>query len=239
MMAGRKDKNTVDYFPHYCKSGKTLFILENKFGNDGYAVWFKILELLGSNDNHYINCNDISNWEFIQAQMRVSENKLNDILNCLANLDAIHKELWENKIIWSSNFIKNINDAYLRRKTECMNFYNLCSHLSIKCKHKYSLTGIIEHTNTQSIVEEIKVKEIIRKTPFEKAFDDFLLMRKNIKKPATIKAIELIKDKLSKLSNGNEKMAIDILNQSIMNSWQDVYNLKSDINQSINRSRAL
>ena len=32
-MAGRKDKNVVDYFPHYCISGKTLFIIENKYGN--------------------------------------------------------------------------------------------------------------------------------------------------------------------------------------------------------------
>ena len=178
-MAGRKDKNTVDYFPHYCKSGKTLFIIENKFGNDGYAVWFKILELLGSNDNHYINCNDLSNWEFLQAQMRVSESKLIDILNCLSNLDAIHKELWENKIIWSSNFIKNINDAYLRRKTQCMNFYDLCTHLTIKCKHKYNKIGIIEHINTQSKVKESKVKEIKEnKIPTLKEFGEYAIEHK-------------------------------------------------------------
>lgn len=173
-MAGRKDKNTVDYFPHYCKSGKTLFILENKFGNDGYAVWFKILELLGSNDNHYINCNDLSNWEFLQAQMRVTENKLTEILNCLSNLNAIHAELWDNKIIWSSNFVKNINDAYLRRKTECMHFYDLCSHLSIKCKHKYDENGIVLPINTQSKVKEIKENKI----PTLKEFGEYAMEHK-------------------------------------------------------------
>lgn len=244
IMAGRKDKNTVDYFPHYCKSGKTLFILENKFGNDGYAVWFKILELLGSNDNHYINCNDLSNWEFLQAQMRVSENKLTEILNCLSNLNAIHTELWDNKIIWSSNFVKNINDAYLRRKTECMQFYDLCSHLSIKCKHKYDESGIVLLINTQSIVKDIKVEEMKEKTLFEKTFDDFLLMRKNIKKVPTERAIQLIKDKLIKLSNGKENIAIDILNRSILNNWQDVFPLTNNhtqtgIEQPKNRSVAL
>ena len=33
----RPKKQTVDYFPHFVKGGRTIFILENKFGNDGYA----------------------------------------------------------------------------------------------------------------------------------------------------------------------------------------------------------
>lgn len=43
----RPKKQTVDYFPHFVKGGRTIFILENKFGNDGYAFWFKLLEILG------------------------------------------------------------------------------------------------------------------------------------------------------------------------------------------------
>ena len=44
----RPKKQTVDYFPHIIKQGKTMTILENRFGNDGYAFWFKLLEILGS-----------------------------------------------------------------------------------------------------------------------------------------------------------------------------------------------
>lgn len=50
-------------------------------------------------------------------------------------------------------------------------------------------------------------------------------MRKKIKKPMTEKAEELIKSKLNKLSN-NKYEQIEILNQSIMNSWQGIYELK-------------
>ena len=59
-MAGRKNKYTVDYFPHYCRGqeSKTMFILENKFGLIGYAVWYKTLELLGKTENHYIDLRD-------------------------------------------------------------------------------------------------------------------------------------------------------------------------------------
>jgi hypothetical protein len=64
------------------------------------------------------------------------------------------------------------------------------------------------------------------KTEFQKTFDSFLEMRKKIKKPATERAIELIKIELKKLSKGDVNVAIEILNQSIRNCWQDVFQLK-------------
>ena len=158
-MAGRKDKNTVDYFPHYCVSGKTIYVLESKYGNDGYSSWFKILELLGSSENHFVDCRDVAGWEYMQAKMRIESDKLNDILETLANLDAINKDLWSHRIIWSENFVRNINDAYLRRKTRCFGFNDLCMHLSILCEHKCSSTAIDADKNTQSKVKESIVKE--------------------------------------------------------------------------------
>jgi len=46
----RPNKQGVDYFPHFVNHGKTMFILEEKFGNNGYAFWFKLLELLGKEE---------------------------------------------------------------------------------------------------------------------------------------------------------------------------------------------
>lgn len=68
--------------------------------------------------------------------------------------------------------------------------------------------------------------EVIIKTDFEKTFDSYLEMRKKIKKPATDIAIGLIKDKLTKMCGSDELLKIRILNQSIINSWQDVYDIK-------------
>jgi hypothetical protein len=161
-MAGRKDKNIVDYFPHMCEHGKTMFIIEQKHGNNGYAVWFKTLEMLGRSENHYIDCRNIADWEFLQAKMQLMSAELTDIYNTLSNLGAIHKELWENNnVIWSNNFIKNIQDAYKRRNNKCMHFIDLCIHLSIKCKHKYDSNGNIVSKKTQSRVKESKEDESI------------------------------------------------------------------------------
>ena len=58
------------------------------------------------------------------------------------------------------------------------------------------------------------------------AFEDFVAMRKNIKKPMGDRAIELAIKKLGKLSLGNTDKAIAILNQSILGSWTGLYDLK-------------
>ena len=52
----RPKKQKVEYFPHFVMSGRTIFILENTYGNDGYAFWFKLLELLGDTEGHYYEC---------------------------------------------------------------------------------------------------------------------------------------------------------------------------------------
>ena len=65
---------------------------------------------------------------------------------------------------------------------------------------------------------------IYKSEKFEQTFYDFLKMRKKIKKPATEKAIELLLNKLEKIDN--EEKAIKMLEQSILNNWQDVYEPK-------------
>ena len=42
----RPNRNDVDYFPLYCKEGKTMHFIRKKFGNDGYVVWIRTLRAL-------------------------------------------------------------------------------------------------------------------------------------------------------------------------------------------------
>lgn len=160
-MAGRKDKYTVDYFPHYCNGGKTLFVLENKYGLEGYSTWFKTLELLGSSNNHFIDCRNIYTWEFVQAKMRLGSERLIEIYDTLSNLDAIDKKLWENKIIWSGNFVNSVIDAYSRRKVDLLSYDDLCEHLLNLCEHQSDSPAIPSCNNAQRKGKEIKGNEII------------------------------------------------------------------------------
>jgi len=114
----RPKKQTVDYFPHMATSGKTLFILESTFGNDGYAFWFKLLELLAKSEGHVFDTKTIAEWKFLVAITLVDEDKAMEILNMLAELNAIDADLWKNKIVWCQNLVDNVEDVYLKRRAK-------------------------------------------------------------------------------------------------------------------------
>jgi hypothetical protein len=59
-------------------------------------------------------------------------------------------------------------------------------------------------------------------------FLDYMEMRKKIKAPMTDRAIQLAINKLNKLSGGDNDKAIKILEQSIMNSWKGLFELKEE-----------
>ena len=62
----------------------------------------------------------------------------------------------------------------------------------------------------------------------DQAFTDYVDMRKQIKSPMTVRAIQLAMNKLEQLSGGDNDKAIRILNQSVMNSWKGLFELKGD-----------
>jgi len=163
-MAGRPKKNVVDYFPHQCEHGKSLFVLETKHPFKGYAVWFKTLELLGKSDNHFIDCRKKEDWQYLSAYMKLPESELQEIYNTLAELDSIHPELWENKIIWSLNFIKGIKYAYIKRNRMPLNFIEICDSLNLRLRNKYTKNGIIDAGNGISDTEIKYIKNNITDT---------------------------------------------------------------------------
>ncbi len=117
-MAGRKQTNTAAYFLHFAQHKKTMFVLEQKFKNDGYAVWFKLLELLAGSENHYLDCNAADEWQFIVSKMNIEETVLLEIFDLLVKLSAIDAELWSQKIVWCQNLVNNLKPLYDKRGRE-------------------------------------------------------------------------------------------------------------------------
>lgn len=74
------------------------------------------------------------------------------------------------------------------------------------------------------VILESKVKnEEIRET-----LREFIKMRTFIKKPMTCRALELLIAKLKKMAGQDKQKALDILNNSIVNCWQDIYMPKNE-----------
>jgi len=113
----RPIKQTVDYFPHLVNKGKTKLILQNEFGNDGYAFWYQLLELLCLTENQVYDYNNPASWRLLLAETHVIENNAIKILQLLADLEAIDPELHKAKIIWSQNLVENLELVYKRRST--------------------------------------------------------------------------------------------------------------------------
>ena len=116
---GRPKKQTVDYFPHFVTgSRRTIYVLEEGWRNDGYAFWFKLLELLCQNDGHSFDVSTQANMRYLCAYAKTTPETAAEILDTLADLGNIDEELWkERKIIWCQSLVDNLKDVYDKRTT--------------------------------------------------------------------------------------------------------------------------
>jgi hypothetical protein len=111
----RPAKTTIDYFPHQTKHGPTMFILERRWGNDGYAFWFKLLETLGTRPGMVLDCDNAGDWAYLLASTFVTDETANNILDQLADLGAIDASLWGRRVVFSQNLVDGVSDAFSRR----------------------------------------------------------------------------------------------------------------------------
>ena len=75
-----------------------------------------------------------------------------------------------------------------------------------------------------------KVKDIYKDIPGElhRPLKDYIESRKKLRKPMTDRAIELMLKKLNRLAGGDISKSIAILEQSVMNGWVGIFELKEE-----------
>lgn len=111
-----RKKFTVDFYPHYVNGSATKHALERRYGNEGYAFWFKLLEVLCSTGTFHLDMNDLSKKEWLMDITHTPEKLTLEMVDYLAALDAIDKDLWEtSKIIWCDNLVANLEEVFKRR----------------------------------------------------------------------------------------------------------------------------
>ena len=156
---GRSPKNGVDYFSHdvTAAGSPTMFTVQEMFGNDGYALWFKLLEHLGTKETLSMDCNNVSDWKYFVAKAKVTEEKAIQILDLLASIEAIDPDLWTHRIVWSENFVERLADVYKKRGTETPS-------KPVFCDRNDSTPDVSEAESTQSKVKERKRKKRRKKS---------------------------------------------------------------------------
>lgn len=79
----------------------------------------------------------------------------------------------------------------------------------------------------KDIAPEVAVATLDAPAEVKQRMQEFVIMRKSIKKPMTGNAVRLMYGRLQKLSK-EPSTQCEILEQSIRHSWQDVYELKDE-----------
>ncbi|MCL2493444.1 MAG: DUF4373 domain-containing protein [Clostridiales bacterium] len=98
-----------------CLGSPTVETLDSLYGNDGYAVWFKTLELIGNEDDFILDVSTQARWIWYTAKMRCDEEKVRAILDMLVRFGAIDAGLYEEGKIWSQSFVDRLETVLSRR----------------------------------------------------------------------------------------------------------------------------
>jgi len=113
----RPKKNTVDYFPHDCYWSKELEIFVNKYGNDGYAFYYRLFEQLGVSPNHKYECGEPVDKQYLASKTGVTEEKMNQYIGDLVSVGVIDESYWKEGIVWAQSFVDSVAEVYKKRAT--------------------------------------------------------------------------------------------------------------------------
>ena len=144
----RPERHDADYFPFYVKDGKTLFILESKYGLQGVGFFTNLMRFLTRQTDHHICIADESDRLYFFAQIKCPEDMGIDILNLMAKTGKINKELWENhKIIMSEDLLKSLEDAYKNRKNKIVTVEQILEGEILKSRVSYQENAVSYQEN--------------------------------------------------------------------------------------------
>jgi hypothetical protein len=238
----RPQRNNVDYFPFFCEEGKKMHYIEETYGNDGFATFLKILRELAKVDYHYLNLNDNKTIMFLSSKCKVSKDLLLNIITDLVELGKFDAVLWnENKIIWCQDFIDSIQDAYNKRKNECITYNGLILlllSLGVRKHSKIPLKGDVNHVKVevypQTKEEETKENYIylnienflsFRNSEFEKLLPE---------QKEKLKLFGINKPQIRNTNNSNRQYidVVEVLMATIKDSdWRDTVCINQKITE--------
>lgn len=150
----RQSKNTITYFPHPVEDGTRMFVMEQQYGDKGYCCYYKLLQMLGKTENHFLDFSKPKDKLYFAALIKTDAQSLSKMLQTLADLGAIDVELWrEYEVIWCQELVDSVAELYTHKRHREPPMRSQIVAL-------YTNAGAItDISNTQSKVKESKVKE--------------------------------------------------------------------------------
>ena len=112
----RPERHDVDYFPFYVKDGRTLFILEDKYGCAGTGFFTNMMRFLCRTPDHHFSIADESDRLFFFSKTKCDEVSGTAMLDIMAKTGKIYAPLWvSGRVIISPDLLGSLKDAYAKR----------------------------------------------------------------------------------------------------------------------------
>ena len=114
----RPDRHDADYFPFIVKRGRTLNILQNKYGLEGIGFFTNLMRFLCQTPDHfYCFSGDINKFNFFAEIGIEDEVKGIAMIELMIKTEKLDKDLWENhQVIFCPALLESLKDAYDKRR---------------------------------------------------------------------------------------------------------------------------
>lgn len=166
------------------------------------------------------------NWNYsVEGLVAISKESKTVIQSTLKELEDL-KYLKRTRVQNSKGQFEYIYDIYEKPQTE--NPY--MDNMPLLNTKELNTNNINNKKNKKETEFDSLIKNNFENEELKQTIYEFVKMRKAIKKPLTTRGLELMINKLKKMtSNTNEQ--IQILNNSIMNNWLGIFPLKEEEKQ--------
>lgn len=116
-MANQKD--TADYFPFYVKQGRTLFLLQHKFGLVGIGFFTQVMRTLTATPGHILDLSSETDRLYSIAMLGAEDEEASAMLDLMSQTGKIDKALWTEKhVIYSQDLVNSLAPLYEKRKSK-------------------------------------------------------------------------------------------------------------------------
>lgn len=171
----RPERNDADYFPFFAKRGKTLNILQAKYGLEGIGFFTNLLRFLTLTPYHHYQIKLPLDQMNLFAEIGITdETRGVEILDLLATTGKIDYDLWHNhRVIVSESFLASLEDAYAKRNNKIITMDEIrvkytgnpqATALPVPETHKQEDYGVLKGVdNPQRKGKETKGKDIKEK----------------------------------------------------------------------------
>lgn len=123
-MAGRPIKQELDFFPHPTNNNDIVNALVQKFGANGYAVYYSLCEKIFNNGYFYeINNSQI---KLLCLKLKITEDEFYNILSLAIDLDLFDKEIYSNYNILTNEKLQNDFFYATKRRKQVILYDEFC-----------------------------------------------------------------------------------------------------------------